>query len=266
MAKILFIGDIVGRPGRQAVKSIVPGLRESEELDLVIANGENAAGGSGITEAIAKELHEAGVDGITLGDHVWDQRGWPQEIDRCERVCRPANLPVVTPGRHFLILESASGFRLGVFTLLGGQYMKLEAENPFRVVDRLLEQLQCEDVHALLAEIHAEATSEKVAMGWKLNGKVAAVLGTHTHIPTADGRILSQGTGYLTDVGMTGPYQSVLGREIRPILERFADGMPRRFKVATKDARLCGVLLEIDPETGRCTHLKRLELKPDDSE
>lgn len=264
MAKILFIGDIVGRPGRNAVKRIVPKLREKESFDLVIANGENAAGGSGITGAIVDELHKAGVDGITLGDHVWDQRGWPEEIHRYDCVCRPANLPSMTPGQPFLILETSSGFRLGVFTLLGSQFMKIEADNPFGSVDIWIEKIKQAGCDAIFLEMHGETTSEKVAMGWKMDGSVAAVLGTHTHIPTADGRILPGGTAYQTDVGMTGPFESVIGREVEPILARFLDGMPRRFKVATGDVRLCGARFSVEPETGRCSHFERLELWPED--
>ncbi len=250
--RILFIGDIVGRPGRKVIKQRLAAYRKAESIDLVVANGENAAGGSGITGPMADELVRAGIDGITLGDHVWDQRGWTEEIDAKERVCKPANLPRSTPGRRYLILEGPEGFRLGVCTLLGSQFMKLESSNAFEVVGPLLEELRKEGAEAVLVEFHAETTSEKVAMGWFLDGRAMAVVGTHTHIPTADCRILPEGTAYITDVGMTGPYESVLGRDIDAVLGRFQDGLPRRFHVATEDPRLCGLLMDFDREAGCC--------------
>ncbi|QYM77932.1 TIGR00282 family metallophosphoesterase [Horticoccus luteus] len=244
MIKVLFIGDIVGRPGREIVAERVPKLREELKLDFVIANGENSAAGSGITSAIARSLLGVGVDAITLGDHVWDQRGWEKEITQVDRVCRPANLPASCPGWDHLIIESR-GFRLGVFTVLGRDFMGLKADNPFLCADRMIAQLrgQCE---AILVEVHAEATSEKQALGWYLDGRVAAVLGTHTHVPTADATLLPKGTVFMCDVGMTGPYASVIGREVQPVVARFLDGMPRRFEIAEGDVRLSGALLEID--------------------
>jgi len=255
MLKLLFIGDIVGRPGRDIVTDKVPKLRREHALDFVIANGENAAAGAGITGAIAKSLLESGVDAITLGDHVWDQRGWEHEITQIDRVCRPANLPSRCPGWDHLILE-ARGFRVAVFTVLGRSFMNMKAEDPFAAADRLLEQLrpQCD---AMVVEIHGEATSEKQALGWYLDGRVTAVLGTHTHVPTADARVLPKGTAFMCDVGMTGPYESVLGREISPVVERFRDGMPRRFDVATGDVRLSGALIEIDASSANA---KAIEL------
>jgi 2',3'-cyclic-nucleotide 2'-phosphodiesterase len=244
MLKLLFIGDIVGRPGRDIVIDKVPKLRRELALDLVIANGENAAAGSGITGSIAKSLLDSGVDAITLGDHVWDQRGWENEITEIDRVCRPANLPARCPGWDHLIIE-ARGFRVAVFTVLGRSFMNMKAEDPFAAADRLIEQLrsQCDSI---IVEIHGEATSEKQALGWYLDGRVTAVVGSHTHVPTADARVLPKGTAFLCDLGMTGPYESVLGREISPVIERFRDGMPRRFEVATGDVRLSGAVIEID--------------------
>jgi hypothetical protein len=258
MSKILFIGDIVGRPGRRAVQRLLPGLREQLALDLVIANGENAAAGAGITAVIAEELRAAGIDAITLGDHCWDQRGFDREIGAIEYLCRPANLPPQCPGRTSLVIER-NGLRLGICTVLGRQFMKIHAADPFACA---LEQVQalrgaCD---ALIVEIHAEATSEKVALGWYLDGEVAAVLGTHTHIPTADARVLPGGTAYITDLGMTGPYASVLGRDTRAVVARFLDGMPRKFDVAEGDVRLCGALLDIDPATGAATAIERVEV------
>ena len=260
MLKLLFIGDIVGRPGRDIVVDKVPKLRRELNLDFVIANAENAAAGAGITGAIAKSLLESGVDAITLGDHVWDQRGWEHEITQIDRVCRPANLAPRCPGWDHLIVE-ARGFRVAVFTVLGRSFMNMKSDDPFAAADRLIEQLrpQCD---AIVAEIHAEATSEKQAMGWYLDGRVTAVLGSHTHVPTADARVLPKGTAFICDLGMTGPYESVLGREISPVIERFRDGMPRRFEVATGDVRLSGVVIEIDASSANAKSIELVTVRP----
>jgi metallophosphoesterase (TIGR00282 family) len=243
MLKLLFIGDIVGRPGRDIVSEQVPKLRREHSIDFVIANGENSAAGAGINGGMAKSILEAGVDAITLGDHVWDQRGWENEIGEMEGVCRPANLPRSNPGRDHLIIEKR-GFRVAVFTVLGRTYLNLKADCPFLCADRMIDQLKAQ-ADAIIVEIHAEATSEKQALGWHLDGRVTAVLGTHTHVPTADARVLPKGTAFMCDVGMTGPYQSVLGRDVNAVVARFIDGMPRRFEVATEDVRLSGALIEI---------------------
>lgn len=243
MLKLLFIGDIVGRPGRDIVTERVPKIRAELGIDFVIANGENAAAGSGITGSIARSILDAGVDAITLGDHVWDQRGWESEITQIDRVCRPANLPRSNPGWDHLIIESR-GFRVAVFTVLGRQFMGIKADCPFLCADRMIEQLKTK-ADAIIVEIHAEATSEKQALGWYLDGRVAAVLGTHTHVATADARLLPKGTAFMCDVGMTGPFASVIGREIEPVVGKFVDGLPRRFEVATEDVRISGALLEI---------------------
>ena len=241
--KILFIGDIVGKPGRQILKQQLPALIRKHQIDFVVANGENAAAGAGISKKIAHEIRDAGVDGITLGDHVWDQIGFAEEIDDIEFICRPANLPSLSPGKHYLILEK-KGFRLAVITLLGQVFMKINASSMMETIDDLLPQLK-QEADAVMVEIHAEATSEKVAMGFYLDGKVGLVVGTHTHIPTADTSLLPMGTAYQTDAGMTGPYHSVLGREIQPIIDRMRDGMPRRFPVAKDNVLLCGCLVEL---------------------
>jgi len=259
MLKLLFIGDIVGRPGRDIVVEKLPKLRREHALDFVIANGENAAAGAGITGAIAKSLLEGGVDAITLGDHVWDQRGWEHEITQIERVCRPANLPRACPGWDHLIIE-ARGFRVGVFTVLGRTYLGMKAECPFLAADRMIEQLraQCD---AIIVEIHAEATSEKQALGWHLDGRVTAVLGTHTHVPTADARVLPKGTAFICDVGMTGPYASVLGREVAPVVAKFIDGMPRRFEVATEDVRISAALIQISASMAKAEKIELLTVR-----
>ncbi len=255
MKKVLFIGDIVGKPGRAFVMDRISSYREENSIDIVIANGENSAGGSGITPKICRELLEHGIDAITLGDHVWDQREFVSEINNLEKICRPANLPKNCPGKEYLVIEN-DGFRLGVLTLLGRQFVAMKSECPFLKADELLSKLK-KETDAIFVEIHAEATSEKIAMGWYLDGRVAAVVGTHTHVPTADARILPRGTAYLTDAGMSGPYASVLGREVQPVITRFLDGMPRKFEVAHNDVRISGCLIEIDSEQG---YSKKIEL------
>jgi 2',3'-cyclic-nucleotide 2'-phosphodiesterase len=255
MLNLLFIGDIVGRPGRDILAERLQRVRIDHKLDFVIANGENAAAGAGITGTIAKSILESGVDAITLGDHVWDQRGWENEIAEIEKVCRPANLPRSCPGWDHLVIE-ARGFRVAVFTVLGRSFMNAKADCPFLTADRMIEQLKAQ-ADAIIVEIHAEATSEKQAIGWHLDGRVTAVLGTHTHVPTADATILPKGTAFMCDVGMTGPYASVLGREVKPVVARFLDGMPRRFDVATEDVRMSGALIQIDASMA---HAQKIEL------
>lgn len=253
--KILFLGDIVGHPARVALTKHLPSIRERHALDLVVANGENAAGGSGITAAIVAELTNAGVDAITLGDHVWDQRGFDQDITRLENICRPANLPTGCPGRTHLIIKAKNGFRLAVMTVLGRQYLNLKAECPFLCVQSLAPQLRAQ-ADALLLEIHAEASSERIAMGWFMDGIASLVVGTHTHIQTADETILPRGTAYLSDAGMCGGHHGVIGREIPPVIGRFLDGMPRKFEIATQDVRLMGCVVSLD-ESGTATHIER---------
>lgn len=255
--KLLFIGDIVGRPGRDIVAALVPKLRAERGIDFVIANAENAAAGAGITGAICTSLLGAGVDAITLGDHVWDQKGFEQEITAFDRVCRPANLPAGNPGRDHLIIGK-NGFRLLVFTVLGRSFMGLKAECPFRGAEAMLKKLAGQFDGALV-EVHAEATSEKQALGWHLDGRVTAVLGTHTHVATADESLLRRQTGFMCDVGMTGPHESVLGREIEPVVGRFLDGMPRRYGVAAGDVRLNGAIVDFTP-AGRATAVQRIRV------
>lgn len=260
MIKLLFVGDIVGRPGREIVLSELGVMRAEHALDFVIANAENAAAGAGITGTIARTLLSAGVDVITLGDHVWDQKGFESEISELERVCRPANLPPGCPGRTHVIVEK-SGFRLAVFTVLGRQFMGLKADCPFRTADSLVASLIDEGgADGIFVECHAEATSEKQALGWHLDGRAVAVVGSHTHVATADFAVLPKGTAFGCDAGMTGSHESVLGREIAPVIARFIDGMPRRLEVAEKDVRLSGVIVEYDPASRRsirCSPIQR---------
>lgn len=259
--KFLFIGDIVGRPGRDIVVAKLPALRSELGVDFVIANGENAAAGSGITGSLARTILAAGVDAITLGDHVWDQRGWEGEIASLDRVCRPANLPAACPGRDHIVLEK-DGFRLALFTVLGRTFVGMKGECPFLCADALLARTVGEGkADAAFVEIHAEATSEKQALGWHLDGRALAVLGTHTHVPTADACVLPQGTAFMCDVGMTGPYASVLGREVKPVIGRFLDGMPRRFEVAEGDPRLSAALVEFDPASKKALKCELVVLR-----
>lgn len=258
----MFSGDVVGRPGRKFLIEQLGRLKEAYGVDLAIANGENSAAGAGITSKIAGELFAAGVDGLTLGDHVWDQKALAAEIEKIDYLCRPANLPERCPGRKFLILERDS-FRLAVFTVLGRTFMQ-PRDCPFVEADRILKELEGR-ADAVLVEIHAEATSEKLALGRYLDGRVAAVVGTHTHVPTADAAILPKGTAYITDVGMTGPYESILGREIEPVLAKFLDGMPRRFEIADGDVRISSVLIDIDETTGLAGKIELLTVRPDEA-
>jgi len=259
MLKLLFIGDVVGRPGREILSERLPRLRSELGVDVVIANGENAAAGAGINTSIAKAILAGGVDAITLGDHVWDQRGWESEMDGLPRVCRPANLPAACPGRDHLIID-VKGFRLGVFTVMGRQFVGMKAECPFLCADAMLAKMAGK-IDGALVEIHAEATSEKQALGWYLDGRAIAVLGTHTHVPTADACVLPQGTGFMCDVGMTGPYASVLGREVKPVLDKFLDGLPRKFEVAEGDVRISGALVDYDPVAKRTVRVELLTVR-----
>jgi metallophosphoesterase (TIGR00282 family) len=257
--KILILGDIVGRPGRKFLNDQLAEYKKANQIDLIIANGENAAGGAGITAKTANEILSAGVDAITLGDHVWDQMNFNNEIDALERVCRPANLPDSNPGRDRLIL-SINEFRIGIFTVLGRTFMGPKVNCPFRTASQLVEEMK-DETDAIIVEIHAETTSEKEAMGWHLDGKVSVVFGTHTHVPTADGRILKGGTAYQTDLGMTGPRESVLGREIEACLGRFIDGMPRKCPVAENDVGMQGCLVKVDRSKGRTEAFERVEFR-----
>ena len=256
MTKILFLGDIVGHPARAALKHHLSSIREAGGIDMVIANAENAAGGSGITAAIVAELMAAGIDGITLGDHVWDQRGFDQDIGRFENVCRPANLPASCPGHSSMVVTAKNGFRLAVMTVLGRQYLNLKAECPFLCAQSMAPDLRAK-ADGLLLEIHAEASSEKIAMGWFMDGTASLVVGTHTHVQTGDETILPRGTAYLSDAGMCGGHHGVIGRQIGPVIGRFLDGMPRKFEIAAEDVRLMGCIVSLDDKTGGAIRIER---------
>ena len=255
------VGDVVGRPGRRAVQNILPQLIEQERIDFTIVNGENAAAGFGISESVAEELIEAGADCITTGNHVWTQRGSEQLLNTHPRIIRPANYPPMCPGDGSRVFESRSGVRVGVINLEGLVFMK-ELDCPFRRADEEIGQLRdSEGAELIFVDFHAEATSEKIALGRYLDGQVAAVIGTHTHVMTADEQILPRGTAYLTDVGMTGPTENtIIGVEQAEVLERFLTHMPQRFKVPKRGpTRFGAVMVEYGLDTGTAKRIKRVE-------
>lgn len=252
--RILFVGDVVGRPGRDAVTRLLPGIRAQRGIDLAIVNGENAAGGAGLTAEIAHELHEAGADVVTNGNHVWDQRQFQHEIDDLPFAIRPLNLPPNNPGRGWVISHGVL-----VVNAIGRVFMA-NADDPFRATDELLERLGSDAPAVRILDWHAEATSEKLAMGWHLSGRFTAVVGTHTHVPTADARVLPGGTALVCDTGMVGPRDSILGMRPEIIVERFRTGMPRRFEVAGGPVVFNSVIIEADDETGMARAIERLDL------
>jgi 2',3'-cyclic-nucleotide 2'-phosphodiesterase len=257
--KILFIGDIVGSPGREAVKMLLPLLQQEHALDFVVANAENAAGGSGITAKVAQELFEAGVNVITSGDHIWKKREIFEIIGAESRILRPLNFPVGAPGRGASLFQAKDGSKVGVINVNGRVFMNA-LECPFKTTRAAVDEL-FKETRVIIVDIHAEATSEKVAMGWYLDGRVSGVLGTHTHIQTADEKILPGGCAYITDVGMTGPLDSVIGRRVEDVLQRFLTGIPVRFEVATDNIQLQGAVLDIDTGTGKAKSILRIQKK-----
>jgi hypothetical protein len=258
--RILFLGDIVGEPGRKAVIEQLPILKQTESLDFIIVNGENAAGGKGITPKIAIDLLRAGAAVITTGDHVWDQQDIVPYFPTEPRLLRPINYPDGTPGNGSVVLECAKG-RVAVMQAQGRTFMQPALENPFIALENEALRLREAGIGPIIVDFHAETTSEKIAMGRHLDGKVTAVLGTHTHVQTADERIFPGGTGFLTDAGMCGPEESVLGRTIDSVVWRFKTGMPTRFPVAKGKVRLCGAIVEADSETGACISIRRLSFQ-----
>ncbi len=262
--RILLIGDIVGKPGRQIVVRAVPGLKIAERLDLVVANAENAAGGSGLTPEIFRELVDGGVDCITMGDHIYRRREIYPVLEQDPRIVRPANYPSAAPGRGFTVLSAAGRAPVAVFSLLGRVFMP-PVDCPLQAADRVLAQLP-PDVRVVLLDFHAEATSDKQIMGRHLDGRASAVLGTHTHVATADEQILPGGTAFQCDVGMTGPHLSIIGRRIDRVLETARTFRPTHFEVAANDCRLHGTIVEIEPETGRATGIRRLVVTQPEAE
>ncbi len=260
--RILFIGDIVGSPGRRIVADRVADLISTERLDLVIANGENAASGFGITPRLAEELLRTGIDVLSGGNHSWDRKEILDFIPHEPRLLRPANYPAGSPGRGVYCGTARSGTPYAVLCLQGRVTMASN-DDPFRAADRELAKLPAE-TKVIFVDMHAEATSEKQAMGWYLDGRVSAMVGTHTHVATADEHILPGGTAYITDVGMTGPHDSVIGMDKTAIIKRFLDGMPARFEVASGDVQMNAVLVEVDPTTGRARSIERRRYRIED--
>ena len=260
--RVLFIGDIVGQPGVQMVVRAVPSLREREKIDLVVANAENAAGGSGLTPALYRRLRSAGVDALTMGDHIYKKQEIVGVMQEDAPVCKPANFPPEAPGKDFAVVTAQGSAALGVFTVLGRLFTR-PVDCPFRAADRVLKELAGR-VQCILVDMHAEATGEKALMGRYLDGRVSAVIGTHTHVPTADECILPGGTAFLTDTGMTGPYESILGRRIDRVLQTTLTFMPSAFDVATGDPRLAGAIVEIDSATGKAVSIRRVMVGEND--
>ena len=257
--RVLALGDVVGRPGRQILAAKLPALIKQRMIDLVVCNAENVAGGSGITANLFHKLRSYGVDVITLGDHIYKRIDIVPTLQGSERVVRPANLSAQAAGRPFTVVPTNTGVNVAVFSVLGRIFVNLPADDPFAAVDRVLRDIP-ENVRVCICDVHAEATSEKVALGHWMDGRVSFVFGTHTHIPTADAKLLPGGSAYITDVGMCGPYDSVLGRRKDRVLKYMTTNMPNPFDVATGDVRLCGALAEIDEQTGRAVSIERIEV------
>lgn len=256
--RILCVGDIVGEAGRKALEELLPGIREEFQMDLVIVNGENAAGGAGLTPRIAEQLMRAGTDVLTLGDHVWDRPELVEYLDEKQHIVRPANFPPETPGRGWCIAKTKTGVKIGVINLLGRVFMRYNVDCPFRKLQNILVEVKRE-TSVCIVDFHAEATSEKVALGVFIDGQASAVVGTHTHIQTADEKILPKGTAYITDLGMTGPYDSVIGQDKDKIIQRFLTSRPVRFEVAKDDVWLSGAVIDVDDATGLARNIVRLQ-------
>jgi metallophosphoesterase (TIGR00282 family) len=253
---ILLIGDVVGRPGRELVRKGLRALIELHGVDFVIANAENAAAGFGVTKDIGDTLLESGIDVMTSGNHIWDKKEVIDYIKAEPRLLRPANYAAGVPGRGSSVANTGDGRAVGVINVMGRVFM-LPIDDPFAVVLREIDAIR-HRTRVIIVDFHAEATSEKIAMGWHLDGRVTAIIGTHTHVQTADERILPKGTAYLTDVGMTGPHDSIIGMEVGPSLARFLNGMPTKFEPATGNPRLNGVIVEADDRTGLATRIVRI--------
>lgn len=258
--KLLFVGDVVGRPGRKILKDKLDSLVDRYLVDLIVVNGENAAAGYGLTGDVLKELFQAGAQVVTTGNHVWDKKEITPFLEREKRLLRPANYPPGLPGRGSGIFETAAGLKVAVINLEGRVFMK-NLDCPFRAADALLEQVRRE-TPLILVDFHAEATSEKQALGFYLDGRVSALIGTHTHVQTADERILDGGTGYLTDVGMTGSGDGVIGNQKGAAIDRFLTQLPARLEVAKRDPLLSGVLMTLNENTGHCEAIERLQVRP----
>jgi len=255
---ILFVADIIGKPGLEIATKLIPGLKEKYKIDLCIANGENGCDGKGLTQAIARQYFTLGIDVITSGNHIWDNRDIYELLANNSRILRPLNYPESNHGIGSTIVETAAGVKVGVINLQGRTFM-YSIDCPFKKglneARRMLKE-----TNIIIVDFHAEATAEKMAMGWYLDGKVSAVIGTHTHVPTADERILTEGTAYITDVGMTGPFDSVIGLKKEIAIKRFLLQTPERYKPADSNLKLCAAVISVDPSTGKATGIERINL------
>lgn len=263
--RILCLGDIVGRPGRQVVQQKLPALVRDKKVDFVIANSENIAGGSGITTNLFHKVRSYGVDVVTLGDHIYKKVDIVSTLNVSERVVKPANLSSNAAGRIYTVVPTNTGVNVGVFSLLGRIFMNLPADDPFAAADRVINGIP-KNVRVRVCDVHAEATSEKIALGHWMDGRVSLIFGTHTHVPTADAKILPGGSAFITDIGMCGPYDSVLGRRKDRVMKYMSTNMPAPFDVATGDVRLCGVLAEIDTDTGHALSIERIEVQGENAD
>jgi metallophosphoesterase (TIGR00282 family) len=263
--RVLCLGDIVGRPGRQVVQQKLPALVRERQIHLVIANAENIAGGSGITQNLFNKIRSYGVDVVTLGDHIYKKVDIVPTLQNSERIVRPANLSAQAAGRPYTCVTTNSGVNVCVFSLLGRIYMNLPANDPFAAADAVLAQVPA-NVRICVCDFHAEASSEKVAMGHFLDSRVSMIVGTHTHVPTADARVLPGGSAFISDLGMCGPYDSVLGRRKERVIKFMTTNMPAPFDVATGDVRMCGAIAEIDDASGRALSMERIEVQGDNSD
>ena len=255
---ILFLGDVVGKPGRAGVEALLDVIKAKYKIDFVVVNAENSAGGSGLTSRIARHFFRMGCDALTLGDHVWDQKELLPYLESASAVVRPANFPDGTPGKGWCVKESESGVKVGIINLLGRTFMRYNVTCPFKAVKAIAEEIR-KETPVILLDFHAETTSEKVAMGHFIDGDISAVVGTHTHVQTADEKVLPKGTAYITDMGMTGPYDSVIGANKDAIIKRFLTSMPIKFTVAKDDVKVCGVVISIDQKTGRAKKIVRVQ-------
>jgi len=259
--KILCIGDVVGSPGRRVLTEGITAMKAQSQIDCVVVNAENATDGAGLSGAMYDKIVQAGANLITLGDHVYRRNDIIPILERATNIVRPANMPIGAPGKEFAVYHTPGGHAIAVISVLGRMFMKTLANCPFAALDRALSLLPS-DVKIVVVDIHAEATSEKMALGWFLDGRVSVVFGTHTHVPTADERILPKGTAYITDVGMTGPYDSVLGRDKHRVVGSMISGVPSKYDVAEGDARLCGLLVSVGALTGSATGIERIQWTP----
>jgi metallophosphoesterase (TIGR00282 family) len=258
---LLFVGDVVGQPGRRALDRALTGVIDRQKIDFTVVNVENAAGGFGLTVELFEELSKMPIEVFSSGNHIWDKKEIYETLNSSDRLLRPANYPPGNPGRGTTVKHTAAGVPVAVLNLQGQVFMPAHADSPFRVADEELARIA--DVKVILVDMHAEATSEKIAMGWYLDGRVSAVIGTHTHVPTADETIRPGGTAYLTDAGMTGAYEGIIGFARDRIIEKFLSQTPRSFETAKKDIRLSGAVVEVDEDSGKARRIERVQVKVD---